>query len=297
LDDRIGHNINGPSLVRAPAWLPNPLGQYYLYFAHHKGSFIRLAYADRITGPWRIYSPGTLDVAQSFFCTTPPPRSVLANLKSQPMSESETERLTPHIASPDVHVDDGKREVRMYYHGLRDDGTQRTRVAISTDGLHFEARSEILSLPYLRAFTYADHHYGLAMPGVLYRSRDGLTDFERGPQIFDDNMRHSALQQCGDTLRIFWTRVGDAPERIICSTVDLTVDWMHWQASPPVDALRPETVWEGAELPVEPSLRGAINGPVNQLRDPCVFADTDGTTYLLYAVAGESGIAIATLDD
>ena len=110
-------------------------------------------------------------------------------------------------------------------------------------------------------------------------------------------MRHSALQQCGDTLRIFWTRVGDAPERILCSTVDLTVDWMHWRASPPVEALRPETVWEGAELSVEPSLRGAINGPVNQLRDPCIFADTDGTTYLLYAVAGESGIAIATLDD
>jgi hypothetical protein len=31
---------------------------------------------------------------------------------------------------------------------------------------------------------------------------------------------------------------------------------------------------------------------VNQLRDPAVF-DENGRTFLLYAVAGESGIAIA----
>ena len=31
---------------------------------------------------------------------------------------------------------------------------------------------------------------------------------------------------------------------------------------------------------------------MNQLRDPAVYVE-DGRTYLLYAVAGESGIAIA----
>jgi len=31
-----------------------------------------------------------------------------------------------------------------------------------------------------------------------------------------------------------------------------------------------------------------------QLRDPCIFRE-DGLTYLLYAVAGEHGIAIARL--
>ena len=35
LDESIGANINGPSLLRVPEWLPNPLGRYYLYFAHH----------------------------------------------------------------------------------------------------------------------------------------------------------------------------------------------------------------------------------------------------------------------
>jgi hypothetical protein len=55
-----GANIAGPSLIRAPAWLKNPLGKYYLYFSDHKGAYIRLAYADRVEGPWKIYAPGTL---------------------------------------------------------------------------------------------------------------------------------------------------------------------------------------------------------------------------------------------
>jgi hypothetical protein len=55
-----GENICGPSLIRVPPWLPNPLGSYYLYFAHHGGTYIRLAYADDLTGPWTVYAPGTL---------------------------------------------------------------------------------------------------------------------------------------------------------------------------------------------------------------------------------------------
>ena len=42
----IGDNIQGPSLIRVPGWVDNPLGRYYLYFADHKGSYIRLAFAD-----------------------------------------------------------------------------------------------------------------------------------------------------------------------------------------------------------------------------------------------------------
>ena len=64
LDESIGANINGPSLLRVPEWLPNPLGRYYLYFAHHQGAFIRLAYADELTGPWTVYAPGALRLEQ-----------------------------------------------------------------------------------------------------------------------------------------------------------------------------------------------------------------------------------------
>ncbi len=58
--------------------------------------------------------------------------------------------------------------------------------------------------------------------------------------------------------------------------------------------LRPERAWEGADAPLEPSIRSVAYGHVNQLRDPAIFVE-DGRTYLLYAVAGESGIAIAEL--
>ena len=56
----LGDNVNGPSVIRVPAWIPHPLGRYYAYFGHHKGQFIRLAYADAIAGPWKIYEPGVM---------------------------------------------------------------------------------------------------------------------------------------------------------------------------------------------------------------------------------------------
>ena len=60
LSDTLGNKLNGPSLIRVPDWVKDPFGKYYLYFAHHKGNFIRLAYADDLHGPWRIYEPGTI---------------------------------------------------------------------------------------------------------------------------------------------------------------------------------------------------------------------------------------------
>jgi len=35
------------------------------------------------------------------------------------------------------------------------------------------------------------------MPGLVYRSRDGLTDFVLGPTLFNPDMRHSALLKRG----------------------------------------------------------------------------------------------------
>ena len=49
-------NINGPSLLKVPDWIADPLGKYYLYFAHHKGEQIRMAYSDTITGPYKLLS-------------------------------------------------------------------------------------------------------------------------------------------------------------------------------------------------------------------------------------------------
>ena len=54
LPGKDGQNINGPSLVRVPDWVEKPLGKYYLYFAHHDGRYIRLAYADDLHGAYSM---------------------------------------------------------------------------------------------------------------------------------------------------------------------------------------------------------------------------------------------------
>ena len=265
----LGGNVNGPSLILAPSWLSDPLGRYYLYFAHHAGSFIRLAYSDHLEGPWNIYEPGTLQIEQS--------------------------HCYNHVASPDVHVDDEKREIRMYYHGWVADRTQKTKVAVSTDGINFEASPESLGEPYFRVFQWKGYHYAVGMPGVFYRSKDGLTNFEQGPKLFPSNMRHTALDIEGDTLKVFYTNAADSPERVLLSTIDLSGDWSRWKSSEPVPVLEPKTEYEGAELPAAPSSRGLVMEKVRQLRDPAIFKEGNDT-YLLYSVAGEQGIAIARLE-
>ena len=72
MDERMGSNINGPSLIRVPDWIEEPLGRYYLYFADHKGAYIRLACADALAGPWRMHTPGTLALGASHFATERP---------------------------------------------------------------------------------------------------------------------------------------------------------------------------------------------------------------------------------
>ncbi len=272
MDARMGSNVNGPSIIRVPDWLPGPLGRYYLYFAHHDGRYIRLAFANELTGPWQTYEAGVLPLAESLFAG--------------------------HIASPDVVVDHETQTLRLYFHGAdRPTGfeeTQFTRVATSSDGLNFTARPEILGRAYMRTVRHRGWHYAMAMPGIFYRSRDGLVDFEEGPTLFDANMRHAALLVRGDRLLVFYTRVGDVPEHIVACEIPLSDDWRDWRPGPTISVLKPERDYEGAGLALRPSVRGLAAEPVRELRDPAIFEE-DGTMYLLYAIAGESGIALAEL--
>ena len=128
MDERMGANLAGPSLIRVPEWLPDRLGEYYLYFAHHNGTYIRLAVADAIEGPWRIHTPGALQHAESHFPDELDPQDPAKVRPGYVVS-------TPHIASPDVHVDEERREIRMYFHGINRDRTQVTRALHYLQGL------------------------------------------------------------------------------------------------------------------------------------------------------------------
>ena len=81
-------------------------------------------------------------------------------------------------------------------------------------------------------------------------------------------MRHAALLKRGNGLWVFWTQVGDMPERILLSRIDLAGDWTGWKESEAVEVLRPEFPWEGADAPLVPSVRSTAYGQVNQLRYP-----------------------------
>ena len=197
MDASLDGNINGPSLIRVPDWIENPLGRYYLYFAHHGGKHIRLAYADEVAGPWRIHAPGTLQLAQTPYAH--------------------------HIASPDVHVDEANRRIIMYYHGccVQDwDYGQTTRAAVSTDGLQFESVTDHLESSYWRLWQYDGWYYAIVMPyefsdkGMkLLRSRDMLSGWERSPRrYFTPDFRHGAVKVDGDVLTLLWTERNRTPE-------------------------------------------------------------------------------------
>jgi hypothetical protein len=276
----LGDNINGPSLLRVPDWVERPLARYYLYFAHHGGKFIRLAYANRLEGPWHVHEPGTLRLEQA-------------------------PRCNDHVASPDVHVDSTRREILMYFHcpagtaGAVDIGQQKTFLATSRDGLRFVADTQPLGPAYFRVFRRGDYSYTVVRAGVLLRARDPRAPFEEGPTLVPADsgriLRHAAIDLRGDVLRVYYSRIGDRPERILVSEVTLAPDWKTWRTSPsPATVLAPETGYEGGDLPVEVSKPDEARGRVRQLRDPAVFRE-GRRTYLVYSIAGESGLAIAEL--
>jgi len=299
----IGGNINGPSLIRVPDWVERPLGRYYLYFAHHKGQFIRMAYADELTGPWTVYEPDVLHRADTPY--------------------------RDHIASPDVHVDHERKRLVMFYHGavhgfdvtpppgaagvLGRGTTQLTSFALSADGLRFHSRQVWLAGPYLRVWWWGGTAYGISWGGRLWRSEDGRTRFEERERWLGHDLcsprsleldpeapggrfapRHVAVRRVDDRLEVYFSRIGDTPERILRSDVALTADWDQWRASEPVDVIAPRHAWEGAALPMQRSGPGKADQPVHALRDPAIFEEA-GRTYLLYSIAGERGLAIAEL--
>jgi hypothetical protein len=81
----------------------------------------------------------------------------------------------------------------------------------------------------------------MGMPGVLYRSASFDGPFQpRARLLFEPDMRHAAVWVEGNMLNVLWSRVGDVPEAILYSRVDMAPqDWNDWRATEGVDVLRP----------------------------------------------------------
>ena len=285
----IGNNINGPSLIKAPNWLPNCLGRYYLYFGHHFGQNIRMAFSNNLTGPWNIYKGGVLHLKETPFTHERP------NAKQpQWATEEGVDGLYPHIASPDVHINTREKSLEMFFHGLDHDGEQRSLRALSNDGLTWWVQSQRIKQTYLRVFRYKNKKYALGWGGQILRQNSDGT-FELGPWSFGDKgHRHASALVQGDKLHVVWTRIGDAPEQILYSTIDISLSWRDWCATEGQVILKPKFDWEGANLPISNSTVGGLTKQEHALRDPFLFEQNE-EIYMLYAGGGETCIGIAKL--
>ena len=140
-----GENINGPSLIRIPDWIPpservDPSAVYYLYFAHHAGDYIRLAWATEVEGPWTFYQTGSQVPLGD--------RGVLDNGGEDLDLGLGVVIEENHLASPDVLIDDENQQIIMYFHSGsstffngNEQSSQNTWVSTSDDGLEFSITS------------------------------------------------------------------------------------------------------------------------------------------------------------
>ncbi len=314
-------NINGPSLIRIPDWIPleeraDSSAVFYLYFANHRGNYLRLAWSAEIEGPYHLYKVGSeYEVGN---------RGIIDLGADDKISVRENLTLQKHMASPDVIVDDSNKQIIMYFHGPVDepDG-QRTFVATSPYGLNFQDSilPVLIGTSYARIFEYKDTVYGIMSkagfakgghvddPWNIPPDHDFLTklwDHRSGNPYddyyetinFDGRVRHPGIHLEEDTLFVFYSRVGDTPERIQMSAIRLDIGtYDTWQPIfPHMEILRTEEVWEGVELPIMPSESGSVHEMMHQLRDPDIFEDIDGSLYLLYSGAAENALGIARLE-
>ncbi len=138
--DREGRNINGATMIRLPDWLPreeraHPAAEYYLYFGHHGGRYIRMAWSATPIGPFTLYQVGE-GVPMG-------DRGVLDMGDSNELeaTTNSTYRVGGHISSPEVLVDDENRRFVLYFHGVGRGGIgtspQYTMTAVSSNGLEF----------------------------------------------------------------------------------------------------------------------------------------------------------------
>jgi len=131
-------NVNDPTLIEVPDWIIEPLGRYYLYFVHHKGEHIRMAYADTVIRPWTMYDGDVLTVSQSTMSIEAQSVSSWKGFRKYTswsearvlMQEGKEARVayekrvqqklksrtptTPHVVSPEILVDHQSQHLSLY---------------------------------------------------------------------------------------------------------------------------------------------------------------------------------------
>jgi hypothetical protein len=117
--------------------------------------------------------------------------------------------------------------------------------------------------------------------------------------------RHFAVRPLSnsDAIEVYYTARGEKPEAIYRTIMDVgAAEYQQWttrtNGTPWVHdrVLWPEMAWEGASRPLSYSKNGAEYA-AHALRDPYVFIDRDGKSYLLYSGGPEEALGIAEIID
>ena len=332
-----GRNINGPSvLYLPPSVVPDSElavagHRYLMYFGNHDGKYVRAASAENPVGPWTLYNVGDVE-------TKTPHRGVLDLGPDELIEVGDGVRARRHIASPDAFVDPINKRIMMCFHG---EATMcafsRYGLNFNMPSEGGEPGYGILPITFMgsysRMFMVDDLSMAFTNVGTMHHARfpgpptsdavlvpdpdrpqNAWPRFSKSPiramysaagRPSNDARHFSVHQRTNDrnSVFVFWTSKGDAPEQIYLTRFDLsglTADErkvpINWKPVGQKIILKPEHPWEGSEFPLVPS-RGSSGGNVNQLRDPYVFTDpTDCKVYLYYSGAGENAIGVAALD-
>ena len=125
-----GGNTNYPSMIRVPDWIPvserpHPDAQYYLYYSSHSGSYIRMAWAEFLTGEWTVWNPSFGSGVDRAWGTgnnngtqTPGHGVLDMNLGGDRIIDLGNTEIEGHLASPDVFVDHVNQRIVMITHGF-----------------------------------------------------------------------------------------------------------------------------------------------------------------------------------
>lgn len=262
-----GNNINGPCLIKVPEFVKNKIGNYYLYFGHHEGLYIRMAYSDNILGPYTIYQNGVLHL-----------KDIIGY---------------DHLASPDVIINYKNKKLIMYYHCFNKNA-QSTFYAYSDDGITFNTEKINILYPYFRYFVHKKNDYGICMNG-----RIGSIILKKEKKVFQilglllPKSRHTSIITINNRLFVFYSIVGDCPEHIYVSEIT-SLKKNNIKINKKLSIIKPDLSFESNNIEPKKSNYGIATKDVNELRDPYVYLEND-IIYILYTFCGEKGIAIATI--
>ncbi|MGY8946493.1 MAG: hypothetical protein ACKVJS_05505 [Flavobacteriales bacterium] len=271
-----------------------------------------MAFSDSLAGPWKILNKEIINIQQSGLSTKKgkdtkiselekynKPTETIALLSQINFKKNRTKISSnnPHIASPEIIIDNDNKNIYLFFHGIIEGTIQKTKMASSKNGIIFDTINKSLTAPYLKIEKVKNQYYGIAMPDLFYRLTGNFESYEtREKWLLDSKTRHSDLMVDKNILYLIYTRIGNKPESILYRKIDIdSKDWNDWKAGPEKKLLVPELEWEGANQSKEESEKGSPGELVNQLRDPSVFKDNDGKIYLLYCGGGENGIGISEL--